>query len=105
MNYLIFFTTLFVFLGISFIFSIRERRLRKRAEYMLRVVRQIGEIDDRIYRMRCDDPEDWPGSREAQMLISKRLLLHEEYSRFLGHQPLRDCEYTTELRNTSLSPE
>ena len=81
----------------------RERSRREQAEHMLDVVRQMGDIDDRIFRMRCDDPEDWPESAEAKMLIARRVSLHEEYSSFLRHQPLRDCEWMTELMKSAVS--
>jgi hypothetical protein len=82
---------------------LKEKKARIKSEKMLSVVRQMGEFDDRIFRMRQDDPEDWPASREAQMLIAHRIRLHDTYSAFLRHQVLRDCEYITELRSSAVT--
>jgi hypothetical protein len=87
----------------SIILYLKERKARLRSERALTVVREMGEIDDRIFRIRLDSFEDWPTSSEAQMLIVRRIKLHEEYSAFLGYQPLRDCNYMNELMRSVIS--
>ena len=81
----------------------KEREARIRSEKVLAVVREMGEIDDRIFRIMLDDPEDWPASPESKMLIARRVELHEWYSTFLGHQLLRDCIYMTDLMKSAIS--
>ena len=81
----------------------RERKGRIKSQTMLAAVKEMGEIDDRIFRIRLDDPEDWPTSHESQTLIVRRIELHEKYSTFLGHQLLRDCSYVSDLMKSVIS--
>ena len=88
---------------VGFLLYIKERTVRRNLDEKLLVIIQIGQIDDRIFRMRMDDPEEWPESREAQMLIAHRIKLHEEYSKYLGHQLLRECTYMNEIKDSLIA--
>ncbi len=85
----------------SLMYFLQRQRLRK-AERLVSVVRRMEEIDRRIFLIRSDSSR-WPCSAEAQVLIVRRVELHEEYCFLLGHPSLRDCAYTSELMNSAIS--
>jgi len=85
----------------SLMYFLTRRKLQK-AERLNLVIRRMEEIDRKIFLLRSN-PSRWPCSSEAQVLILRRVDLHEEYCFLLGHPSLRDCAYTSELMSSVIS--